>query len=185
MITFSVITFALSVYFLNRLTKLKVLLLERFQGESREKLKRVLDNAYLTVRRFIRSYMILYVITFVEAVFVFFLTKTPYPLVYAFITALADLLPVLGPGTVYLPIAVWHILSGRYIEGITIAVFFLITVVIRQIIEPKIVSDTVKISPIIVLSGLYFSIVSMNFFLLFYIVILVLLLKILKASKVL
>ncbi len=184
LITFVIITFVLSVYFLNHLADIKAFISSKLSQENREKFTAVSENSYLTLRRFIRSYMILYGVTFAEAVFIFFLTGTPYPLVFALITAVADVLPVLGPGTVYVPIAVWYFLRGEYLQGITILVFFLITIIVRQILEPKIVSDSVKISPVIVLSAIYFSIVSMNIWVLFYVVILTLLIKILRASEI-
>ena len=168
-VTFVVVTFALSVFFMRRMSAIRGRLLKR-AGEYAPLLSRVFSAAYGMVREFIRSYLILYLITFAEAVFIFYLTQVEYPLPFAFITALADILPVLGPGTVYIPIAVIFILQKNYLAGITLIVFFLITVILRQIIEPKIVSKGVKLHPLVILSAIYFSIVSMNIWVLFYVV---------------
>ena len=184
-ITFVIVSFVLTVYFLNHLSDLKIKILDRFHGNRREKLARILDNGYLTVRRFFRSYLILYVITFTEAVFIFYLTKTPYPLVFGLIAAVADLLPVLGPGAVYIPFAVINLIKGDWLTAVTLLGFYLITIVIRQIIEPKIVSDAVKLRPVLIFSAVYFSVVSMNFWILFYVIILALLYRIMKTSGVL
>lgn len=184
LITFVIVSFVLTVYFLNHLTDLKNTLLSRLEETRREKVSLILHNGYSTVRRFFRSYLILYVITFSEAVFIFLLTESPYPLVFALITAIADLLPVLGPGVVYIPFSLWYLLGGDWLKALTILIFFLITIIIRQIIEPKIVSDAVKLSPILIFSSVYISIASMNFWILFYIVILALLYRIFKASGV-
>ncbi len=184
-ISFTIITFVLTVYFLNNLSRLKQLVLDRVATGQRMKTERTIDTAYVFIRRFIRSYLILYLITFIEAAFIFYLTGVGYPLYLAFITAFADVLPVLGPGSVYLPIAIRFFLKGNYIQAVTLAIFFLITVIIRQIIEPRIVSDSVKISPIVVLSAIYFSIVSLNVWVLFYILLLVISYKILSSAGVL
>lgn len=185
LITFVIVSFVLTIFFLNHLSDLKRRFLIRLQSEKREKAASVLDNGYLMVRRFFRSYLILYVITFIEAIFIFFLTHTPYPLVFGLIAAVADLLPVLGPGAVYIPLSVVHMLRGDLLPAVTLLVFYLITIVIRQIIEPKIVSDAVKLRPVLIFSAVYFSVVSMNIWILFYIITLALLYRIFKASGVL
>ena len=181
--TLLLITFVLTIFFLNNLVTIKEAIVEKLDGETKHNANVIIDNTYLFVRRFIRSYLILYFITFIEAAFVFILTKTDYPLVFAFLAAVADLLPILGPGAVYVPVAVICLLKGRYIVAITFVVFWLITALIRQIIEPKIVSDSVKINPLLIFCAIYFSIVSMNIWVLFYFVLLFLAYKIMLESK--
>ena len=168
-ITFVIVTFALTVYFLHHLGKLRDDLLNR-AGEYGEVLGNVMHIAGDTLRRLIRSYLILYAITFAEAVFIFYLTGVEYPIAFAFVTAVADVLPILGPGVVYVPFAIVFILQKNYIGGVILLVYFLLTVVLRQILEPRIVSDQVKVHPLVVLSAIYFSIVSMSIWVLFYVV---------------
>lgn len=184
-ITFIIFTFVLTIFFLNRLRGIKAAILRRVGESRRETVGRVLSTGYGVVRRFIRSYIILYIITFVEAVFIFWLTGVPYPLAFGFITAVADILPVLGPGTVYIPFAVIFILQKNYAAGVTLIVFFLFTSVLRQILEPKIVSDTVKVHPLAVMAAIYFSIVAMNLWILFYVILLMMTYKVLVISEVL
>ena len=182
-ITFVVVTFAMTFFLLRHLGDMRDSLLRR-AGEYRDVLHRVFHIAYSMVRRFIRSYLILYAITFVEAVFIFYLTGIEYPLAFAFITAVADILPILGPGSVYVPFAMTFILQKNYISGVTLLVYFLITVILRQILEPKIVSRSVKVNPLVVLSAIYFSIVSMNIWVLFYVVSIFMAFRVLNAAGV-
>ncbi len=184
LITFVIITFALTVFFLHHIAEIKTAILDRAGEDRREMLSRVFSTGYLLVRKFIRSYLILYSITFVEAVFIFYLTGVEFPLPFAFITAVADILPILGPGTIFIPFSIIFILQKNYLAGITILVFFLLTSVLRQIMEPKIVSDSVKIHPLIVMAGLYLSIAAMNLWILFYVLLLSLLYKVLTLSGV-
>ena len=183
-ITFVVITFALTIFFLHRLGAIRRRLIKRAGEEYAHVMDSVLYTAYNMLRRFIRSYLILYLITFVEAVFIYYLTGVPYALAFAFVTAVADILPVLGPGTVYLPLAVFFILQKNIAAGITLSVFFLVTVILRQIIEPKIVSDNVKLHPLLILCAIYFSIVCMNIWVLFYVVSVFLVYKVLDTAGV-
>ena len=168
-ITFVVVTFALTVFLLHHLNDIRDRLLNRAGEEYAPLLGRVFRIAYTMVRRFIRSYLILYLITFAQAAVAFYVTGVEYPLAFAFITAVADVLPVLGPGMVYVPFGVIMILQKNYIYGFGLLVYFLVTVIVRQIIEPRIVSESVKLHPLIVLSSIYFSVVSMNLWVLFYV----------------
>lgn len=168
-ITFVIVSFALTVFFLHHMSDLRVRLLRR-AGEYGAVLGRVFHIAGGMVRKFIRSYLILYAITFAEAVFIFYLTGVDYPLAFAFVTAVADILPILGPGAVYVPFAILFILQKNYIGGIILLIYFLLTVIIRQILEPRIISDSVKVHPLVILAAIYFSIVSMNIWVLFYVV---------------
>lgn len=182
-ITFVIVTFALTVFFLHHLDGLRDDLLCR-AGEYRDVLGSVMHIAGDTLRRLIRSYLILYAITFVEAVFIFYLTGVEYPIAFAFVTAVADILPILGPGTVYVPLAVAFILQENYIGGVILLIYFLLTVIIRQILEPRIVSDQVKVHPLVVLSAIYFSIVSMNIWVLFYVVSIFIAYRVLNTARV-
>lgn len=184
-LTFVIFTFVLTIFFLNHLHRIRSAVLERVGEKHRETAARVISTAYLLTRRFIRSYLILYFITFVEAVFIFWLTGVDYPLAFAFITAVADVLPVLGPGTVLVPFGIVFILQQNYIPGVTILVFFLLTSILREVLEPKIVSDTVKVHPLAVMAAIYCSIVAMNIWILFYVLLLFLSYKTLVLSGVL
>ena len=147
-------------------------------------LGRVFTVAYGLVQRFIRSYLLLYLITFAEAVLIFYLTGVEFPLAFAFITAVADILPVLGPGVVYVPLAVSFILQKNYICGVILLVYFLLTVVLRQILEPRLVSRSVKVHPLVALAAIYFSVVSMNLWVLFYVISVFMVFRVLNTAGV-
>ena len=174
---FVIITFALTVWLLHHMGDVKSLILEKAGESRRDTLARVFSTGYTLARKFIRSYLILYLITFVEAAVIFYLIGVEYPLLFALITAVADILPILGPGVVF-------ILQGNYFSGIALLVYFLLTGILRQIMEPKIVSDSVKIHPLIVMTGIYLSIAAMNLWILFYVLFLFLLYRVFTLSGV-
>lgn len=181
-ITLILISFVCTVFFINNLPKIKLLIISKLSEEYAQILNDTINKGLTVSKKFIKSYMLLYLLTFIESVFIFSLIKLEYVLVFAFLATVSDLLPVFGPGTVYLPIAVIKILSGDYLSGITLIVFWAIVIIIRQIIEPKMVSDTIKIHPLVIFSALYFSIVSSNIWVLFYITIYTVVYKILIES---
>lgn len=183
-LTFVLVCFVFTVFFLNNLHNFKSFIEKRLNEKYCKKFFLVTDKACDLLRKFVKSYLLLYFITFIESVFIFSLIKLDYVLVFAFLAAVSDLLPVLGPGTVYLPISVIKALSGDYLSAVTLAVFWAIVVIIRQIVEPKILSDNIKIHPILIFSAIYFSVVSSNFWILIYVILLFISYKILLESGV-
>lgn len=78
-----------------------------------------------------------------------------YILVISICTALLDILPVLGTGTVLVPWAVISLFTGNYGLGIGLLVVYALITVIRQILEPHLVSMNVGLPPIVTLMGMY------------------------------
>lgn len=184
-ITLIVISFVFTVFLINNLSKLVADLYNRVSDKNEQVLRKVIGNFKVVSKKFLKSYFVLYFITFVESLLIFWFIKLDYPLVFAFLTAVADIMPILGPGTIYLPIAVIKYLYGDIFSAVTLIVFWLVVVILRQVVEPKILSDSIKIHPLVVLSALYFSIASSNIWVLFYIILFVIVYKILVDSGVL
>lgn len=78
-----------------------------------------------------------------------------YILVISICTALLDILPVLGTGTVLVPWAVISLFTGNYGLGIGLLIVYALITVIRQILEPHLVSMNVGLPPIVTLMGMY------------------------------
>lgn len=78
-----------------------------------------------------------------------------YILVISICTALLDILPVLGTGTVLIPWAVISLFTGNYGLGIGLLIVYALVTVIRQILEPHLVAMNVGLPPIVTLAGMY------------------------------
>ena len=78
-----------------------------------------------------------------------------YPLLIALITAFVDALPILGSGTILVPWALISALDGDINLGIALVVLWIIMCVIRQFVEPKVVSNKLGIHPIFTLIAMY------------------------------
>ena len=78
-----------------------------------------------------------------------------YPLLAALGIGFIDALPILGAGTIMIPWAIIAACKGNLNLGIAILVLWLIMTVVRQLIEPKIVSGQIGIHPIFTLVAMY------------------------------
>lgn len=131
-------------------------------------MKSVAENSEDMGRKYLISYLFLYFLTFCESTIVLTVLELSYPLTTALITAFADILPVLGPGLIFVSIAIYQLLIGEYTKAIGIAIGWGIISLIRQVIEPQLVSSTVKIHPLVMLAAIYFSLVGKSIWLLIY-----------------
>ena len=78
-----------------------------------------------------------------------------FPLLMALFIGFVDALPILGSGTVMVPWAIISGLNGDLRLGIAIIVLFAIMSIIRQFLEPKLVSKKIGTHPIFTLIAMY------------------------------
>jgi len=71
------------------------------------------------------------------------------------VIAIVDLLPIFGAGTILLPWALFSLLGNDYKKAIGILIIWIVTLVVRQVIQPKIVGDTIGLPAIPTLFLLY------------------------------
>lgn len=81
--------------------------------------------------------------------------KVDYVLLVALLIAFLDALPFFGTGTVLGPWAILKILSKDYSMAVGLIILYLVTQLVRQIIQPKIVGDTIGMNPLATLIFMY------------------------------
>ena len=109
---------------------------------------------------YLKAEAILILISFIISVIGLYLLKVigmdiQYPLLIALAIGFVDALPILGSGTVMVPWAIISALNGDLKLGISIIVLWIIMSVVRQFLEPKIVSGKIGIHPIFTLIAMY------------------------------
>lgn len=81
--------------------------------------------------------------------------KIEYPLLYALAIGFVDALPIFGSGTVMIPWAIISACNGNIKLAVAIFLLWVIMSVVREFIEPKIVSKHIGIHPIFTLIAMY------------------------------
>lgn len=79
----------------------------------------------------------------------------PYAMLIALGIALLDALPIFGSGAVLWPWSIIGFISGNLRIGFGMIVMYVIIMVVRQSIEPKIVSKNIGMNPILTLISMY------------------------------
>lgn len=74
------------------------------------------------------------------------------------IIAFVDLLPLVGTGIIFIPWIGYLFFSGDYSLTIGLTIIYMVIIFVRQILEPKILSVNIGVSPLIALLTLFISI---------------------------
>ena len=78
-----------------------------------------------------------------------------YFVLVAFLISFLDFLPFFGTGTAMIPWAVYQFFMGDYKMTVSLVVLYVITQVVRQLLQPKMVGDSVGLNPLVTLLLLY------------------------------
>ena len=139
----------------------KNIILSLFRPELRNKIVRSKQILFPALGKMGKAYGLIIVITFCELSLGLFLLKllniydSGYIPIIAIITAIIDIIPVLGTGTVLVPWALYSLITGDYPLGIGLLVIYVCITVIRQIIEPKLVATQLGIPPFATIMAMY------------------------------
>lgn len=85
---------------------------------------------------------------------IFFITVIPFAFMgisysglLAAVIAIVDFLPFFGAGTVLVPWAVYRLVTGSYTYAAILAVIYVVVLIVRQALEPKLIGDSIGTSP--------------------------------------
>ena len=109
---------------------------------------------------YLKAQMILILVSFVISVIGLYIFKfvgmnVKYPLLIALAIGFVDALPILGSGSVMVPWAIISALNGDLRLGVAILILWIIMSLVRQFLEPKVVSGKIGIHPIFTLIAMY------------------------------
>lgn len=98
---------------------------------------------------------ILLVITTLICVVGFWLMGNPYYLLVGIAVGILDALPVFGVGTVLIPWAILMLILGKWERAIWLFVIYVICYFLREILEAKLMSRKVGMTPFETLLSMY------------------------------
>ncbi len=115
-----------------------------------------------TALGYLRAYAIIWVMTFTELSIGLSVLKIENAIGIAALIAIADILPVLGTGTVVIPWAVFALFTQNYYLAIGLAVLYVVVLVVRNFAEPKILGDQLGLNPLVTLVAIYLGYLLMG-----------------------
>lgn len=115
----------------------------------------MLENLRTSIFGFIRAQVILSGLTYLAALAGLVILRVDYATVIALLIVIVDILPVLGTGSVLVPWAVISAAMGNYLLAVGLVVLFLFITAFRKMVEPKIIGNSIGLSPLSTLISLW------------------------------
>lgn len=94
-------------------------------------------------------------VVFAVLVIGFVILKVPYAPAIAFLTAFLDFLPMFGVGFIMWPWIVIELITGNYMMALWLSLIYVATQIVRQMMQPKIMGDTMGLPPLWTILFLY------------------------------
>lgn len=85
----------------------------------------------------------------------FLILGIDYAVLLACLIAFLDFLPFFGTGTALIPWALVKLLAGEYQTAVGLIIIYLVSQLVRQVIQPKIVGDSMGLNPLQTLIFMY------------------------------
>lgn len=106
--------------------------------------KQIISKAF--VGYFVAHFKIMGIIFVITSIPYFFLGIKHFIFI-AVITAIVDFLPFFGTGTILIPWAVYELCMGNFVYAAVLSILYVVTIIVRQFLEPKLIGDSVGLSP--------------------------------------
>lgn len=150
-----IITIMSAYFFIAERDKLSLQLKKIIPESWGDKIRIISDNFKIAFGGYFKAQIkIMFIITFI--LFVGFeIMNIGYSILLALGIAFLDFLPFFGTGAVLWPWAVVELVTGNYIRAVVLLIIYLICQVVRQILQPKLVGDSIGISPLETLVFMY------------------------------
>ena len=115
----------------------------------------VMDNLKYAVGGYFKAQFKIMAVVFLMLLAGFSLIGVHFSILLALGIAFLDFLPFFGTGTALIPWAVYKFLVGNYRMAIALLILYAVTQVVRQLIQPKLVGDSMGMNPLLTLILLY------------------------------
>ncbi|ANE47221.1 permease [Paenibacillus swuensis] len=119
------------------------------------------DNVLIGIGGYLKAQLKLITITFLIIFISLFLLGVNNALSIALLSALFDVLPLLGVPVIFVPWILYLVIVGNTTLAIWLTVLLVVVMLFRQLLEPKIMGDTLGVSAFTTLS---FAIISLSLF---------------------
>lgn len=123
--------------------------IKNFIPQSLLKQLRLIYNTFATaIGSYVKAQFKIMVVIFALLLLAFGLISVPYYGLVASITAVLDFLPVFGTGFIIAPWTIFAIITGRYRLAVYLIIIYLVCLIVKQVLQPKLVSDGIGLSPL-------------------------------------
>ena len=151
----ALVTLIACVYFAMDYGRIRESALKALPKNAEERLSRILSSLGSALKSYAKAYLFIMLLTFCEVFTGLLILRRRYAFILALLIAVVDILPVFGAGTVIIPWAVFALITKDTGTGLGLLILYGIVTIIRQIVEPKIVGESLGIHPLATLFAMF------------------------------
>lgn len=155
MILFAIVTLIASLYLSADYKKIGAAVARVIPERARGVIASGTGKLVSALVKYLKAYLLIALITLTELSIGLIILRVEYAIFVAAIIAIADALPVIGAGAVLVPWAAISLLRGDYYRGVGLAVLYIVVIVVRQFVEPRVVGGVSGLHPLAALAAMY------------------------------
>ncbi|RSD27697.1 sporulation integral membrane protein YtvI [Mesobacillus subterraneus] len=125
--------------------------------------KTVFEDLKRALFGFIKAQATLVSITTVIILIGLLILRVDYAITIALVTGIVDIIPYLGTGAVFVPWIIYEAIAGDMSMAIGLGILYVVVLVQRQIMEPKILSSNIGLDPLATLIALFVGFKTIGF----------------------
>ena len=163
-----IITIIATFFFTKDIDVIQEKLKSGFSEKGLSVLQKINKKKNLIFGGYIKAYSIIMLCVCVYSILLFTIAGIKYALVIGIITAILDALPIIGAGLVYTILAIISISSGDIKTFIILVIGYVISIVMRQFLEQKLVSSFLGVHPLVIIIALFLVLTPLGFVGMFY-----------------
>lgn len=156
MVIMSILTLMISYFFVVQRNEIKTVFKEKCPKGLIQFWNVAMDTCFRAIAGYLKAcFKIMIVIFFILLLIFGGIIRTEYAVLLALLTAVMDFLPFLGTGIIITPWAIYCLLTGDYVTTVILAITYLIALLAHRLLEPKLVSDSIGMSPFATLLSMF------------------------------
>jgi sporulation integral membrane protein YtvI len=150
-----ILTFVSAFFFMKDKPRITAYFKQRCPEWLGEKLRIMQCGFKRAVGGYVRAQVILMTIVGIIGISGLLILRNPYALMIGLIMAFLDFLPIVGSGSVLIPWALFHVLTGDMRQAVGLLALYGVITIVRQVLEPKILGEQIGMHPLLSLMSVY------------------------------
>lgn len=158
---FIIVTFLATYFISSDKEKIGNFFLKQLPIRWRKDLIGLKEGTFNALVGYFKAILILMGFTFIEVSVGLFVLNVKYAFLMGVIVGIAEVVPIVGTGIIMAPWILWQVFTGDMAMAFGLAIIYILGILIRQIMEPKIVGSQIGLHPLATLLAMY---IGLEFF---------------------
>lgn len=134
-----------------------------FPAKYRDKVVIVWDKTSAAFSGYVRALIILMLITMTLSIIGLLIVQSEYAVTLGILTGILDIIPILGPSAVLVPLAVYCYIKGSLGTAIGVLIVYAIVTLVRNLAQPFLVADNLDLHPLLTFFALFAGLLLWGF----------------------